>query len=223
MRKPSAKDSFRKPVDSDLRCGMRLKYSDVAELLYGGEIFWTLRDSATGEIIDEGHFKNIVTLDASILVARLMKTPSAVPNVCEPNYGVFALAVGTGGVGWDPLDPPAATNTQRSLWNELARKQCSSSDFIDSGGGISGIPTNVVDFTTTFSEAEAVGALVEMGLLGGDVDSNMGVTNPILPPNGIFDPTVDVVGSDALTNYKTFPVINKPANSTLSFIWRLTF
>ena len=221
-RRPNGIEHFPRASDGAPRGGMRIFEEDrLAAAIYGGEIFWELRDGKTGELQDGGSFKNVVTKDASILVARLLKSP-ATPNVSEPSFGVFALAVGTGDVGWDPLNPPAATITQRSLYNELARKQITVSDFIDGGGSISGIPTNVVDFTTTFSEAEAVGALTEMGLLGGDVDTNMAVLNPILPPNGTYDPTVDVVGKDILVNYKTFPVINKPATSTLTWTWRIT-
>lgn len=212
-------DQIKKATDKGPSLAIRT--SDVAQAIYGGEVFWTLRDGKTGEIQEEGHFKNLVTLDASILVARLLKSPP-VPHVSEPKFGVFALAVGTGDIGWDPMNPPAATNTQRSLFNELARKQITVSNFIDAASSISGIPTHVIDFTTTFSESEAVGALVEMGLLGGDVDTNMAITNPILPPNGIYNPTVDVVGKDMLVNYLTFPVINKPATSTLSWTWRIT-
>lgn len=216
------RDNLKKLSDAGPRYGMKMRQTDAGLSVFKGEVFWVLRDGKTGEIQDEGHIPNIVTLDAGILVARMMKTPSAVPNVCEPNFGIFALAVGTGDVGWDPLDPPAATNTQRSLYSELARKQIASSDFIDAGGGISGIPTNVVDYTTTFAESEAVGALVEMGLLGGDVDTNMSITNPIMPANGLYDATVDVAGKDTLVNYLTFPVINKPPTSTLTWTWRIT-
>jgi hypothetical protein len=187
-----------------------------------GEVLWELRDSRSGH--KTGGKLNIVTLDASILLARLMKgTGAPIAHQCEPNFGVFALAVGTGDGAWNPLNPPPATDTQRSLYNELARKQVASTSFITSTGTVSGIPTNVVDFTTTFSESEAVGALTEMGLLGGDIDTNMAVTNPILPPNGTYDPTVNVVGKDALVNYVTFPVINKPPTSTLTWTWRLSF
>jgi hypothetical protein len=213
------KDRFRKARD-----GISALFKSRTEDQYRGikgEVFWKLEDTTTGEI-QEGHFKNTVTLDASILIARLMKSPS-LPNVSEPAFGVLALAVGTGNVGWNPLDPPSPTTSQRSLENEIARKQIASSDFIDSGGGISGIPTNVVDFTTIFSESEAVGALDEMGLLGGDVDTNMGITDPITPPSGPYDATVDVTGKDTLVNYLTFPVISKPATSTLTWTWRLTF
>jgi len=187
-----------------------------------GEIFWELRDAQTG--VTKGGKLNVVTLDASILIARLMKgTGAPIAHQCEPNFGVFALAVGTGDIGWNPLNPPPATNTQRSLFNELARKQIATTSFIDGDGAISGVPTNVVDFTTTYSESEAVGVLTEMGLLGGDVDTNMSVTNPVLPPNGTYDPTVNLVGKDTLVNYVTFPAISKPPTSTLSWTWRLTF
>lgn len=181
-----------------------------------GEVFFHLRDAQTGAPLMDWHLKNIITRDMSILVARLLA------NSGEPLSGVAMLAVGTGDVGWDPMNPPAATNTQRSLYAELARKPFASVSFVDGGGAPSAIPTNVVDFTTTFTETEAVGPLVEMGLIGGDVNPNPAVRNPILPPNGPFNPAVDVVGSDQQLNYLTFPVINKPATATLTITWRIT-
>jgi len=217
FRKPAKIERFN-PMRSAV-VGFAMTASDTFPT-YKGEIFWELRHK-DGQI-EKGHYQNLVTLDAGVLLARLMKSPTT-PNVSEPAHGVFALAVGTGDVGWDPLNPPPATNTQRSLYNELARKQIASTDFITSTGTISGVPTNKVDFTTIFSESEAVGALTEMGLLCGDVNSNMAVRNPILPANGTYDTTVDVTGKDILVNYITFPVINKPATSTLQWTWRLTF
>lgn len=221
MSRKIAHDRFPQASDT-VSSGMTFLHRDSFGALCEGEVFYELRD-LDGNLIEGGSLgKNVVTLDASILVARLMKSPPT-PNLSEPDFGGYALAVGTGDVGWDPMNPPAATKTQRSLYNEIARKQFASSSFITAGGTISAIPTNVVDFTTIFSEAEAVGPLVEMGILGGDVDTNMAVRNPVLPPNGIYDPTVDLVGKDTLVNYKTFKVINKPADSTLSYTWRLTF
>lgn len=188
-----------------------------------GEVFWEMRCSQTGKVT-KGHFKNVVTMDASILIARLMKgTGTPIAHQSEPSFGVFALAVGTGDLSWNLQNPPPATNTQRSLWNELARKAIQSTNFINQDGTIAGVPTNIVDFTTTFSESEAVGPIVEMGLLGGDLSTNMSIRNPVLPPNGLYDPTVDLVGLDTLVNYLTFPVVNKPATSTLAWTWRLTF
>ena len=188
-----------------------------------GEIFWVMTDTQTGKVT-RGHIPNIVTQDASILVARLMKGPgTSVPHQSEPNFGIYALAVGTGDLSWNLQNPPPATNTQRSLWNEIARKAIASTNFINQDGTIAGVPTNIVDFTTNFSESEAVGPIAEMGLIGGDLSTNMSIRNPVLPPNGLYDPTVDLVGFDTLVNYLTFPVINKPATSTLSWTWRLTF
>lgn len=188
-----------------------------------GEVMWTLTDVRTGAVT-KGRRKNVVTLDASILLARLMKgTGTPTVHVTEPNFGVFALAVGTGDPNWDPLSPPPATVTQRGLWNELGRKTVQSTAFIDGDGVVSSVPTSTVDFITTFSESEAVGPLTEMGLLGGDISTNMSVVNPVLPPNGPYDPAFNLVGKDTLVNYITFPVISKPATSTLQWVWRLHF
>lgn len=182
-----------------------------------GEIFYEMHDAVTGELIEAKHIQNVVTRDLSILLARLAK------DSIEPSHGIFALAMGTGDTGWDLQNPPAATNTQRSLYAEIARKTFASTNFIDSGGATSAIPTNIVDFTTTFTATEAVGTLVEMGLLGGDVSDDLGTTNPITPPNGPFDESTDVRGKDTLCNYLTFPVINKPASATLTITWRISF
>jgi hypothetical protein len=182
-----------------------------------GDVFFTMRDGETGVIQLERELRNLVVLDASILIARLMK------DSLEPPHGIYALAVGTGDTGWSLQSPPAATNTQRSLYSEIARKTFADTKFIDGDGVPSAIPTNVVDFTTTFAESEAVGPLVEMGLLGGNIDTNLAVRKPVSPSNGQYDPTVDLTLHDTLINYLTFAVINKPATSTLSIVWRLTF
>lgn len=183
---------------------------------YKGEVFMILRDARTGEI-QETRRHNLVVKDASILLARLMKDSQ------EPPHGAYVLAVGTGDVGWNPMSPPAPTDTQRALYGELTRKTFVDTQFIDAGGLPVAYPTNVVDFTTTYTESEAVGPLVEMGLVGGNISSNMSVRNPVVPPNGPYDPTKDLTLYETLVNYLTFPVINKPATSTLTITWRLTF
>lgn len=200
------------------------RYEDAYKPGYPkGEIFWRLEDTITGEVTT-GKLSNTVVLDAGILIARFFKgTASPIAHQSEPSFGVLALAMGTGNVSWDVLNPPAAKNTQRSLWNELGRKQIQSAQFVDGDGNISSIPTNIVDFTTTFSESEAVGPLCEMGLLGADISTNMSLTNPVLPPDGPYDPAVDLVGKDTLINYLTFPVISKSSTSVMSWTWRLSF
>ena len=181
-----------------------------------GDVFMTLRDGASGEVQEEREHRNLVVLDASILIARLMK------DNAEPPKGIFALAVGTGDVGWNPMNPPAATNTQRALYSEITRKTFADTEFLDAGAVPVAFPTKVVDFTTIFTESEAVGPLVEMGLLGGNISTNMAITNPVSPPNGPYDATVDLTNFDTLVNYLTFPVVNKPATSTLEIVWRIT-
>lgn len=214
------RDILNKAKDSTLRFLMKTVFPEYLSPIKG-EIFWKMRCSTTGAVT-RGHLNNVVTRDASILVARLMKSTSTAYQ-SEPSFGIYALAVGTGDVGWDPQNPPTANNNQRSLFNEIARKAISVSSFITSEGSTSSVPTHVVDFTTMFSETEAVGAITEMGLIGGDVSTNMATRNPILPPNGAYDPLIDVVGKDTLVNFKTFAAVNKPATSTLSWTWRLSF
>lgn len=200
-----------------VRSDMGIVHEEDGVVYPKGEVFFELRDEETGELLEKRHIDNVVTKDVSILIARLCR------DSLEPNHGIFGLAVGTGDAGWDLQNPPAPTDTQRSLYNEIERKTFSSVDFKDSGGSPSAIPTNVVDFTTTFAASEAVGPLVEMGLIGGDVSDDLTVLDPITPANGAYDDTVDVTGKDMLCNYLTFPVINKPSSATLQLVWRITF
>ncbi len=60
-----------------------------------------------------------------------------------------------------------------------------------------------------------------MGLIGGNIDTNLAVKNPV--PIGPYDPLVDLTAYETLINYLTFPVVNKPATSTLEIVWRLSF
>lgn len=160
-----------------------------------GHLIATLKhNDGSVEVRDLG--KNIITTDASILLARLIK------DNLVPAHGAFGLAVGTGNIGWNPLLPPAATAAQSQLENELFRKTFQSVNFINVNV-ISVTPTNVLDLTTFFTEAEAVGALDEMGLVGGDATLT--------------------ANTGTLINYRTFPVINKPNTATLTITWRLTF
>lgn len=185
-----------------------------------GDVFFRMWDGPVkdpSKLQWEHELRNLVVLDASILIARLAK------DNAEPPHGIFALAVGSGDTGWNPMSPPAPTATQRALFSEITRKTFEDTQFIDGSGTPVAYPTKVVDFITTFTESEAVGPLVEMGLLGGNISTNMSVRNPVSPPNGSYDPTVDLTNFDTLVNYLTFPVVNKPATSTFEIVWRLTF
>lgn len=196
---------------------MRPRYEEKVGCILRGDVFMTLRDGRTGEVQDERAIRNLIVRDASIIIARLMK------DNAEPPKGIYVLAVGTGDTGWNPMAPPAPTNTQRALYSELTRKTFSQTQFIDAGGVPTAIPTNVVDFSTIYTESEAVGPIVEMGLIGGNISTNLSIRNPVSPPNGPYNPLVDLTTKETLVNYLTFPVINKPATSTLEIVWRLTF
>lgn len=178
--------------------GFRIRYNENINHLKG-EWWMTLRDKQTGSVVESRHGTNIIVNTASILIARLLKDNN------EPDGGITYLAVGTGAPGWNLQNPPQPTNTQTKLNNEIARKAFTTEDvtFIDpESGDPTSIPTNVIDFTCTFAETEAVGPLVEMGLFGGDA--------------------TDLTDSGTMINYRTFPVINKTNSMTLTIIFRIT-
>jgi len=204
-------------IATNLRGFFNPRHEENARLYIRGDVSIKIRDGVTGEVQQEVEKHNIIVKDASILIARLIKDNAESPK------GAFVLAVGTGDTGWNPMSPPAPTNTQRALYSELTRKTFSHTQFIDSSGVPTAIPTNVVDFTTTFTESEAVGPLVEMGLVGGNISTNLAVRNPISPPNGAYNASLDLTTRETLINYLTFAVINKPATSTMEVTWRLTF
>ena len=133
------------------------------------------------------------------------------------------LAVGTGATG-NILNPDAPQPEQRALNVEICRKLFVATQFRDGDGVAVAYPTNIVDFTTTYGEAEAVGPLNEMGLLSTH-SLNEGVTNSIPPQFGgdNYDPTFDVTEYDLMANYLTFSVVTKPATAILTITWRLTF
>jgi hypothetical protein len=189
--------SLKRTLDSVFG-GFRLKYEEKTNGLKG-EYRIVLREASTGRIIEERVGHNIIVNTASILIARLLK------DNADPTAGISYLAVGTGGVGWNLQNPPQPTNTQTKLNNEIARKAFTTDDvsFIDPDSGEPVlIPTNVVDYTITFAETEAVGPLVEMGLFGGDA--------------------TDLTDSGTEVNYRTMPVINKSNSMTLTITFRIT-
>jgi hypothetical protein len=180
-----------------------------------GMFIFTLTDAQTGEILQHFEQKNLITLDAGILAATLFKD-SALRN------GVNMLTIGTGATG-NILSPNAPDNRQRLLNNEVARKAFSTTTFRNNAGVAVAYPTNIVDFTTTFVEADAQGAaLNEMGMISAISTT---VPHPIAPPPVFpaYDTTVDLAAKDILVNYLTFPVISKGPATILTVTWRLTF
>lgn len=202
---------------------MGIMYKDDATSGKKGVVFFEIKDANTGEILEKRHIENVVTLDMSILLAWLI---ASTEDSNPPTHGIHALAVGTGDPSWNlgaSDSPDPADEDQRSLFSEIERKPFSEVHFVDSDGNHVDYPTHIVDFTTIFDVGEASGgALVEMGLLGGDVDLN--TPNPL--PNGSpRDPTIDVddLQHDILCNYLTFKPINKPTSAIMTITWRITF
>jgi len=210
-------EAFRPPTEGGFGVALVTRVEEDARCHIRGDVFLKMHDARTGELQYEWEKRNLVVFDASILIARLMKDNK------EPPFGCFCLAMGTGDTGWNPMAPPAPTNTQRALYSEIARKTFANTQFIDGGGLPVAYPTKVVDFQTIFTESEAVGPLVEMGILGGNISTNLSIKNPVSPPNGPYNPTLDLTTKETMVNYLTFPIISKPATSTLAITWRLSF
>lgn len=180
-----------------------------------GDVFMEMRDAATGELLHKWEKKNLIVYDASIFAARLFKDKD------EPANSANMLAIGSGATG-SILSPDSPDARQRKLNAEIARKAWSSTVFRDSGGNASAVPTNIVDFTCTFGEAEAVGALTEMGILS-TISANPLVKNANPDVFPARDTTRDLTQYDTLINYLSFPVLSKPSTAILSITWRLSF
>jgi len=204
-----------------VKFGMGMRFGEPGLLFQDahGRFIFDMRDAATGKQLAYFEEDNVITKDAGILGARLYRD-STEPAVSAHN-GLKMLAVGTGATG-AILSPDAPTNTQRSLNNEIERKTFSSAQFRDANGFAVTYPTNIVDFTTTYGESEAVGPLNEMGLMF-TVSDNPTIKNPLPAGPGGYDPTIDVTTYDIMVNYLTFSVISKPATAIVSLTWRLTF
>lgn len=211
------RDSMRKHR-SQISIQAGILYTEQPSFLKQGMVFFDLRDT-DGNVLYQERKKNLITLDAGILAARLFRD-SLSPNPAQ-NNGITMLAVGTGATG-AILSPDAPQNTQRKLNTELTRKAFASVQYRDSLGVAVSYPTSIVDFTTTFSGSEANGALNEMGLMS-TYSLNPLVTNPINNGPSGYDPTIDVTGKDIMMNYLTFGVITKPVGSTLTITWRISF
>ena len=203
------------PPQDAFSMGMHMAHQEQNIVRVHGEVFIKMWDEATGEVQEERHKKNIMTLDGGLFFARKF--------FGDPLQATM-LAVGTGASGGGVPDAPS--NEQRSLNNEIFRKVFTERVYRTSTGAVSAIPTNIVDVVTVFNASEAVGALNEMALLA-PVSSDSLVTNPNPNLGGqggqLYDATVDVTSYDMILNTTTFGVVTKPATSIVSFTWRLTF
>ena len=195
-----------------LKWGLSSHHHEVARSPKGRFIF-DMRDGETGAQLVYWEEDNVITRDAGIASAAHFKG--------DLTGGLKMLAVGTGATG-NLLSPDAPQNTQRKLNNEIQRKAFSSTTYRTMEGVAVSYRTNIVDFTTTFVESEAVGALTEMGILV-PASVNPATRNTINNGPSNYDPTIDVTGLDLMINYLTFGVVSKPSGAVLAITWRLTF
>jgi hypothetical protein len=168
-----------------------------------GDIFMVMKHE--DGTIERRTAHNVIVDNASFLMAQLM-SDNAVPGTPGTYVpGLKSLAVGTGDPGWDKQNPPPASASQGALVNELFRKIFNRVYYVDPVTFVESplARTNVVEYETVYNDTEAVGALVEMALFGGN------------------DATISLLGD--ICNYYTMPVWNKPSTSTLTITWRLTF
>jgi hypothetical protein len=182
-----------------------LLFSEKGYRIKSGEIFIKLGSNPTYEESiknPDRHLHNLIVDIASEQIAEWAFT-GVITLVGQHVPGILVLAVGTGDPSWDLQNPPAETASQTLLENELIRKTFSGKTYVDGLGNPTITRTNVIDYTTTYLESEAVGPLVEMGLFSG---------NGALATDG-----------GTMINAKNFAVINKPSTSKLLITWRLTF
>lgn len=198
-----------------VRMGLGMLFKDNLDVPKGvkGEVFIEVRDGVSGDLLDSRHIKNLVVLDASILVMMLLRDSGT--GRC-----INMMAVGTGAPG-PILSPNAPDNRERKLYAELARKPFSSTTFRDGSGNAVAYPTNVCDFNCTYSEAEAVGPLNELALLA-TISSNPNIVNPNPDTFPARTLTADLTTVDIMATALCFSVISKPSTATMSITYRLT-
>lgn len=196
-----------------VKMGMGLTFPEMGFHPKKGSFLFEMRDAKTGEVLSAFERDNIITRDAGLVGAAHFKG--------ELTGGLKMLAIGSGATG-NLLSPDAPQDTQRKLNTEITRKAFSSTTYRTAEGVAVSYRTHIVDYTTTFGESEAVGALNEMGLLV-PFSLNPSTKNPINNGPTNYDPSIDTTGLDLMVNYLTFPVIAKPATAVLSITWRLTF
>lgn len=175
-------------------------------------VYTETHSGGIGEYLYEAD--NVIVTTVKSLFARLMKSST------EPAFGVWGLALGTGGP-WGT--PPVETAAQTALVTEVKRKILSSANFVDSNFNPLGAGnySNIVDFQTTIN-ATTDGltnvTIQEMGLIGG---GSTGVSNMLTAP--YWNPNSPLANSVTLVNYKTLPSLILPANVNIIFSWVITF
>ena len=188
-----SKNQFFRKFKNSIKSLSIVKVEESFRKLAGAEIFIRRED---GKLEKVGH--NLVVDSAYALLAALALAP-------EDLLGGFTfISAGVGEILWDPMHPPAPLNTDVKLANEIDRVAISDKYFVDpSTGEPVDYRTNVIDLIGVFGEGQAVGAIVEIGLFGGNASIS--------------------IDSGTLISIIRFAVKNKGHAETLTWIFRFTF
>lgn len=155
-----------------------------------------------GEVLGRETMKNMIVNSASILMAQRMA--NNVSGAVIMDKGIQYLAVGTSvGDGGTSTNPNVGDVTYIRLRNEIARTPVKSCTYLTSTGTTSSTPTNIVQYVFTFSEAQANGGIVEMGMFGGNAGAN--------------------ANTGLMFNYKAIAVWNKNSETELTITWKVTY
>ena len=206
-------DTVRPSADA-FAMNLALRHDDRVGMAHGRYIFDITHADGRVEHIERD---NVQTYDGAILQAILLGS-GATPTPPSAR-GITMMAVGTGATG-PILSPDAPDRRQRRLNTELARKAVTVV-YRTSGGAVSPVKTNIVDFTATFGEGEAVGAWTEIALIR-SISLNPAVTTPVPATFPTYDTTIDLDVYDILFNYGTYGVISKPSPMTIAVTYRVT-
>ena len=179
-----------------------------------GEVEWRLND-AGGNVLTEGRKTNVVTVDASTLMAMLVKNTGNTGTSSSDkaaSKGVAYLAYGNG--NWTTT-PTASASTTR-LVSELGRQSPMNGglSYLTSDGTVSTIPTNRIKVQFRIIPNTTV-EIREMGLFGGNAKPS--INDDAYPSDG------DLSDSGILMNYVTMDLITVASGSTLDWSWSLTF
>ena len=184
-------------VESSMNINPLIKGEETFNGLKGFLTIKAYDMSQDGKLVYEYEHSNIIVNVASILIARLLK------NNTEPQNGISYLAIGSGSGEWEVFDPPAPTTSKTRLENEFYRSAIDFSTFVHpESGEPTSIKTNIVDYSVTLGEGQAVGPIMELGLFGGDATSEL--------------------NTGTMLNWRTFPVIYKTSTMSVTIIFRIT-
>lgn len=164
----------------------------------------------TGEVIDtliysDGRREQIRPMDFNLVVDSCSKLIACLIKGQSGYSGATYWAVGSGSGSWNDASPPSPSSADAQLLVETMRKQIQPANivFLDASNVVTATPTNKIQITVTFLEAEANGALREFAIFGGNATATL--------------------NSGIIINRKIHPIIWKTSGMKLERMLRFTF